>query len=139
MAWRRDFAPDAVLYLADVDNLARRFVQWRLDRSVDRHVDMVTLDLEGIPDCSLDVVFCLDVLEHLKNPSEVFFAVDRKLKNGGLLFLQAPWGGGFEHLDEAPVDWEKRGGAARLVSGYRLQSRLKPWGDLSGVFLKVGR
>ena len=139
LAWQRDFAPNAHLYLADVNNLARRFVKWRLDKCPSRHVEMVATDLQVIPDGELDVLVCLDVLEHLPNPSEVFIAIERKLKHGGLLFIQAPWGGGFEHLAEAPIDWGKKGGAERLTLAFHRLSRLKPWGDLSGVFAKIAQ
>lgn len=139
LAWRKDFAPEAKLFLADVDNLARRFVKWRLDKHSSSNVEMVALDLKGISDGGLDVLVCLDVLEHLPNPSAVFLAMEPKLKAGGLLFIQAPWGGGFEHLDEAPIDWGNNGGARLLATGYRKLDRMKPWGDLSGVFVKVGR
>lgn len=137
LAWKRDFAPDAHLYLADIDNLSKRFLEWRMGRKPVRHVELVSIDLQGIPDAGLDVIICLDVLEHLSQPSEVFLSFDRKLKRGGLLFIQAPWGGSFEHLKEAPVNWEKNGGAQRLAKAYCQQARMKPWGALSGVYLKT--
>ena len=52
--------------------------------------------LEGIPDESLDVVICNNVLEHLWEPSVVVAHVRRMLKPNGTFFANVPsWRGKF--------------------------------------------
>ena len=86
---------------------------------------------------SFDLIICVDVLEHLKNPSEVFIKkIDPKLRKGGVLLLTAPWGGGhITHLEEAPADWH-RSGAKVLADRYRRKFIIEPI-DVSGIYLKT--
>jgi SAM-dependent methyltransferase len=47
-----------------------------------------------VRDNCIDTVLCTQVLEHVKDPNQLFFEVFRVLKTGGILFLTAPqeWG-----------------------------------------------
>ena len=136
MACHRFFFPRARLYLADVENLTRDFLECVTLQRENANVCMTGLALEEVRDNSLDVVLCIDVLEHLQNPSVVFELLDRKLRSGGLMVLQAPWGGHTEHLEEAPEDWERNGGQGRLEARYVEMFRMAEALPLSGVFWK---
>ena len=135
LSFKRQFVPRARLYLADVENLPAEFVRYRIERGGDSNVMFCGIALEEIPEASLDLILCIDVLEHLPNPSEVFALLDHKLRPGGILILQAPWGGHPEHLDCAPIDWVNQGGHNRLEDGYRLMMQMAA-NCLSGVYWK---
>jgi SAM-dependent methyltransferase len=133
LAWHQCFAPDSTLILADIPNIAQDFVKWRVKNKQNIKVFDVLHDEINY----VDVVLCIDVLEHLRNPSEIFNKFDHKLKKGGLLFLQAPWGGHFTHLDEAPLDWSQNGGRESLAKNYKQIDKLY-WGyEVSGVYKKI--
>jgi 2-polyprenyl-3-methyl-5-hydroxy-6-metoxy-1,4-benzoquinol methylase len=136
LPWHWSFAPHARLLLADVENLPREFVRHEATQHPECKVEFIDISLKEAPDHSIDIAFCIDVLEHLPNPSEVFFNLHRKLKSGGLLFIQAPWGGHPEHLDCAPIDWENNGGAQRIKSEYNHLLQMNDAVSLSGVYLK---
>jgi ubiquinone/menaquinone biosynthesis C-methylase UbiE len=136
LAWQKDFAPDSNLILSDIENLSRRYVEWRIAKTPLCSVEFADIHLKSVQDNSLDALLCIDVLEHLPNPSEIFCLIDRKLKIGGVFFLQAPWGGFHEHLDEAITDWYDNGGHKRLTTCYRKVNQIKPFCKLSGIFLK---
>jgi 2-polyprenyl-3-methyl-5-hydroxy-6-metoxy-1,4-benzoquinol methylase len=84
-----------------------------------------------------DAVICFDVLEHLSNPSYVLRELlYPMLKHSGLLFLQAPWGGGVpSHLDEAIVDFYHHGGRQFLSKKFNKIYSMAAM-DISGVWLK---
>ncbi len=136
LLWQRQIAKDSRLFLADVENLARDFVRYEIKKYTEYKTEIVDVNLENVKDNSLDCVLCIDVLEHLKNPSEVFALIDGKLKHWGILILQSPWGGHPEHLKEAPMDWNKRGGKKLLRSNYELIKRFIPF-VLSGIYRKI--
>lgn len=136
LSWQRTFAPQVRLYLADVDNLPAEFVRYRIEQGGDSSVMFSGVDLEGIADGILDVIVCIDVLEHLPNPSQAFGLLDRKLRPGGVLLLQAPWGGHPEHLESAPIDWQRQGGAQLLETRYRPLFTMVPAFPISGAYWK---
>ena len=106
--------------LVDVDNVAKEFVRFKLERHRENVHARPVLPAALQEGTRADAFICVDVLEHLPNPSAVFAEqIDRCLQPGGLLFLQAPWAGGVpEHLAEAPVDWIQRGGEQLLARAY---------------------
>jgi SAM-dependent methyltransferase len=75
----------------------------------------------AVKDSCVDTVLCTQVLEHVKEPSQLFSEVSRILKTGGILFLTAPqeWG-----LHKEPFDFYRftRYGLAHLaeLSGLRV-------------------
>lgn len=97
---------------------------------------MTDVTLDGVPDNSVDLVLCIDVLEHLRSPSKTFFLLDQKLRDGGFLILQAPWGGHPEHLEEAPQDWETSGGKSMLQTRYLPLAKMNDALDTSGLYIK---
>lgn len=69
---------------AEADKAADHLDQvWRVDIEHDRFED-------NVPDESLDLVLCLDVLEHLVDPWEVVRRLSAKLAPGGRLIVSVP-------------------------------------------------
>lgn len=134
--WQRTYAPGSILYLSDVENLAREFVRHSVACRPECDVRLVDIDLETIPDGSLDFVMSVDVLEHLPNPSATYMKVHRKLRSGGMALLQAPWGNHPEHLDEAPIDWASNGGARLLETKYIKVAHVNLDVEFSGLYWK---
>jgi 2-polyprenyl-3-methyl-5-hydroxy-6-metoxy-1,4-benzoquinol methylase len=133
------------LVLVDVDNVARRYVHYKTGQLAlgGKARQLEPDQLTQVEAASADVVLCIDVLEHLPSPSLLFREeLDRVLRRGGLLFLQAPWGGGVpEHLPEAPLEWVRGGGKARLAEQYERLGAISPLielkpGCVSGVYRK---
>jgi SAM-dependent methyltransferase len=131
-------------WLVDFPNTAQDYVNFKIRREGWPHVRTLhPADTRALSDGSVDVLVCIDVLEHLDAPSELFSGqLHRLLRPGGLLFLQTPWGGGVpEHLPEAEPDWVQRGGQQCLRRKYRKVQRINPLIELkpnciSGVFEK---
>jgi SAM-dependent methyltransferase len=136
MAWQRKYCGRAKLLLADVDNLAAEFVRDQIQKHADYNTAQLDICLSKLAGSSVDVLVCAHVLEHLKNPSEVFASIESRLKTGGWLIIDAPWGGHPEHLHEAPVDWETNGGAVLLKEKYAKMRGLNPYSGLSGLYKK---
>lgn len=134
--WQWSFAPRATLLLADVENLPMEFVRHAIAQHPECRSLVHNVLLEGIPDHSVDLALCIDVLEHLPHPSETFALLHRKLRNSAILLLQAPWGGHPEHLPEAPIDWRDNGGAQLLREQYNQLAPMTPGTDPSGIYLK---
>lgn len=137
-AYVMKFSPGAVLELADVENLASEFVSYFVFKYPLLNISKTEISLAGIPDNYYDAAMCIHVLEHLKNPSGVFIGLAGKIKPGGILFLEAPWGGHPEHLPEAPLEWESGGGALFLKEKFIKKGSLDPFCGLSGVYEKTG-
>lgn len=93
--------------LLDVPNLPQDYVAYKKNRfKMDNVHIMVPGQISDIATESQDAVFCIDVLEHLKQPTDVMHQILRILKPGGLLVLQVPFGGGLpEHIPEALENW----------------------------------
>ncbi|MFN3530374.1 MAG: class I SAM-dependent methyltransferase [Bacteroidia bacterium] len=89
--------------------------------------------LTAVPDASLDLVLCLDVLEHLLDPWAVVQQIAEKLKPGGVLIASIPnmrtavvlsnllFKGQFEYANQGIMDrthlrWFTRKSALALVS-----------------------
>lgn len=124
------------LHLYDVENAAAEFVRW-------------TINVDGIPEAlwfnvmktevqyeTYDLLVCLDVLEHLKNSSEVFSRIGKMLKLNGFLVLRAPWGNHVEHIPEAAIDFYEGGGYKSLKRCFK---RVHHFGGehINGVYRKV--
>jgi len=122
--------------LADLPNLSREFTQRMGTKWLSGRVQYDGVELSESKDNAYDAIMCIDVLEHLTNPSEVMMLLNRKLRRRGILILQAPWGGHPEHLPEAPLDWFQYGGASLLASSYACIEHLDPHIRLSGVYIK---
>lgn len=134
--WQRSFAPSAELLLADVENLSREFIRYQCKKYPEYKVLLTEVTLDDVPDNSFDLVLCIDVLEHLRSPSKTFFLLDQKLRYGGFLLLQAPWGGHPEHLEEAPQDWQTSGGKSALHTRYLQLAKMNDALDTSGLYIK---
>jgi SAM-dependent methyltransferase len=126
-------------FLVDVDNYVAEYVRWRLRRSNLKQYQFLTPDeFNSVPEEKVEFCLCIDVLEHLKNPSQVMSQISQKLKTGGILVLQAPWGGRPDHLPISPIDWNTNGGADELAKSYRQIETMVPFiVPLSGIFQKL--
>ncbi|MBN2546811.1 MAG: methyltransferase domain-containing protein, partial [Spirochaetes bacterium] len=136
LSYQKKYAPKSQLILADVNNLAKEFIKNYIKNNPQLNIKIQNIYLSEILDNSIDVILCIDVLEHLKNPSEVFFLLDKKLKRGGILILKAPWRGHPEHLEESPIDWKNNNGQKYIKSKYLILKRFNPFVSPSGVYMK---
>ncbi len=64
-----------------------------------------------------DVVFCMEVLEHLHSPASGIHNLERVLRPGGLLVLSTPF---IFPIHEAPVDYQR-------FTRYGIELLLKSW------------
>ncbi len=111
--------------LLDVENLATRYNRFKFAGDPRYRVTGPGTLAGGE---SFDVVICIDVLEHLREPSRFFAeSIEPFVARRGRLLLQSPWGAGVkEHLPEAPRDWKSEGGAAHLARAFRRVRVLNP-------------
>lgn len=128
------FFPDATVDYVDVPNEPANFLRWRLaqsGRTTHRHLPVE--QLAQVP--MVDGCLCVDVLEHLPNPSDIFREqIHTRLAPGGQLILRAPWGGHPEHLPDAQRHWEQQGGAQLLATHYRLVESIPSTRGVSGWY-----
>lgn len=107
-------------YLLDVDNLAKDFLKFRCRKHGLKPAVINVDEYDLIPDNSIDICLCIDVLEHVRNPSFLFSVIDSKLRKGSILLFSAPFGSGcHEHLQEAKIDWHQKGGRKLLSNNYK--------------------
>ncbi len=137
IAFQDAFAKNSQLLLADVENLPREFV--RIMRK--KKVELVDIGLGRVKENSVDIVLCIHILEHIKNPTQVFKLIHGKIKNGGFILLEAPWGKELEHIKESPIDWKIMGGEKFLTENYTKICSLNPFviwsGGVSGCYKKI--
>lgn len=136
LSWQRDFANHSRLLLSDVENLSREFSRYYIKKHPNYKIELVAVDLEKIQSHTIDAILCIHVLEHLPNPSDVFRLIDSKLKGGGILILEAPWGGHPTHLKEAPIEWKENGGQKLLKINYKPIMKMNRIFSISGVYKK---
>ena len=119
-------------YLIDVENENQKYISHK----VKPRLNIINGDISKIPSgYQADIVCIIDVLEHLEHPSKFFIEnVHPYLKLGGLLFVQAPWGGIPEHLPEAPLDWGKSG-RSFLTEKYEFVSPINHIFHLTNYYL----
>ena len=77
--------------LADISDLLLAFAAFRC-RARGFAVRTIDLKRESLPDDRFDVVFCLDVLEHIPEPLAVVRTVRRTMRDRGLFVVHAPFG-----------------------------------------------
>lgn len=127
------------IFLVDLPNENQKYVEFKSQYDSRKHVcTLSNLDQNLV----FDTILIIDVLEHLENPSQFFVEnVHRRLKIGGLLFIQAPWGGHPEHLPESPKNWSQHGNMI-LKENYKLVDTINSLFYythyyLSGVYKKI--
>lgn len=125
------------LTMCDIYNESTGYINYRIKKyGVEKRA--VWKDVRLITDHNeYDAIICFDVLEHTKNPSEI---LEKKiypmLKKGGLLIIQAPWGGNVvSHLDEAIFDFYKNSGRRFLKRHFKEIYHMATI-DISGVWVK---
>lgn len=105
-------------HLVDLPNMAQEFVRWRTNKY--GFSNIITGDLTSI-ETPVQVMTCIDVLEHLANSSDFFRMMHARLSPGGLLVLRIPWRSLAphpEHLAEAEANWHEDGGEELLRACY---------------------
>ena len=125
------------LHCTDLPNMSADFITYRAKKYNLNFIEWHDVRNFNWSRNQFDAVICFDVLEHLPHPSSVLCEVlYPMLKQNGLLFLQAPWGGGVpSHLDEAIVDFYSHGGK-RFLSKYFKKTYSMAAMDISGVWVK---
>ena len=124
--------------LMDVPNAVQDFVRWRLQEHGLGHAAALRPEMiQELPSGAFNLVLCIDVLEHLPNPTGIFRELMRLTAPGGIFLLRAPWAREgeplCEHLPEAPRDWFRSGGGAQLLdSAFTLLASL----DHGGIYRK---
>lgn len=124
----------------DVPNYSKEFVDYRIQKynAGDSAVwdDVLSFDFKKNRE-TFDVVMCIDVLEHIDNPSDVLRnKIYPLLKRGGQLVLRAPWGRHPEHLKEAIDDFYGKGvGRGFLIEKFKKVRQFEAL-DVSGVYIK---
>lgn len=114
--------------MVDVPNVGQDFLRWRLERDGWRHVILLHHEAtDTLPPEAFDLICCIDVLEHLPEPTRIFERFDSWLRPGGFYLHRAPWAQSVDeehevgHLLAAPADWNRPGGAGdQLASRYEL-------------------
>jgi 2-polyprenyl-3-methyl-5-hydroxy-6-metoxy-1,4-benzoquinol methylase len=66
---------------------AAQHARAKLDLLLEGSVEELTMMIDND---SMDVILCLDVLEHLRDPWQVIFELSAKIKPGGLLICSIP-------------------------------------------------
>jgi hypothetical protein len=126
------------LLLVDVPNQVQDFVRFRLQK---RGLGDLSVQEPEAADAggSAAGIYCIDVLEHLADPSSVLKdQIHPALALSGVLYLKAPWRGQLTHLDEAPENFYRQGGRKFLGSRYRCLYRVEPM-DVAAVYRKVAK
>lgn len=122
--------------LVEMDNQVLDFVKFRIRKHGLKDVLSVHRVDEFDPGSRFSMVYCIDVLEHLVDPTALFLEkIDPLLAAGGMLYLKAPWRGQLTHLDEAPENFYRQGGRKALSASYKLILRAQPM-DMAAVFTK---
>jgi SAM-dependent methyltransferase len=122
------------LILSDVPSETTDYVRWCI-RKHSLNAEFVEFgDLHE----QVDVLLCIDVLEHLMRPSELLInKIHPLLRINGLLYLRAPWRGQLTHIDDAPVDFYGRGGGRRFLGKkYKIEKRLSGM-EIGHIYRKV--
>jgi 2-polyprenyl-3-methyl-5-hydroxy-6-metoxy-1,4-benzoquinol methylase len=78
-------------YLLDVKNLAKDFLKFRCSKYGLTPIVLNEKEYNLIPNGSVDLSICIDVLEHIRDPSFLFSVIDSKLKRGSILIFRAPF------------------------------------------------
>ena len=99
-----DFPKDKTIRILDIGPAEGVFLK-ELPPNFEKYaVDIVPRDLPGVtlriadmnsdeipfPDGFFDVILCCEVIEHLWNPDNIMFQMNKKLKEGGTVILSTP-------------------------------------------------
>lgn len=91
-----------------------------------------------LPKDKYDLITCLDVLEHLVNPTEIIKKLTDSLKTGGLLVLAAPWEvDDPAHIPEAADDFYNNGGYKYFKKHYKKLLHFSEACHISGAYKKI--
>ncbi|SJZ67967.1 Methyltransferase domain-containing protein [Trichlorobacter thiogenes] len=128
------FKPNIIML--DVYNDVNKFVEFRINK---HNIGTRSLFHEVTSFKKSHIasgLYCIDVLEHLENSSDIFINnIHPMLKINGLLYLKAPWRGQLTHIDEAANNFYLGGGRAFLLKKYRLVLRAGT-SDIMCIFQK---
>lgn len=111
---------------------------YTIDKNAYNHQDLIADVCEPLEVAQFDVAFCLEVVEHAKNPNQLFQNIYENLEAGGILYLSAPFL--FEIHDEEDY-WRFTEHGIRLMlegHGFRIDEVLAIDGE-SGYFVRAHR
>jgi SAM-dependent methyltransferase len=136
LAWLKDSGIAAHTMGIELDPAAAALARPRVDRLIEGDAEAA---IDGLPAGSLDLVLCLDVLEHLVDPWRAMAQLARALRPGGSVILSVPnirhysvslpllCSGRWQYeeagiLDRTHLRFFTRAGAAALISGAGLEA-----------------
>jgi 2-polyprenyl-3-methyl-5-hydroxy-6-metoxy-1,4-benzoquinol methylase len=125
------------LVLLDVKNDTNKFIEWRIKKyGLEGEISFYNIEDADLRERAT-ALFCIDVLEHLPNSTEVFIEkIHPLIEKNGLLVLRAPWRGQLTHLDAAADDFYCNGGRKFLAKRYAEYYRFANH-DIGAVYRKI--
>jgi len=136
LAWLKDSGIAKRTTGIEIDAAAAAVARTRVDHVVEGDADAA---IDALPAGELDLVLCLDVLEHLVDPWRTMERLARVLRPGGSVILSVPnirhysvslplvWSGRWQYeeagiLDRTHLRFFTRAGAGALISGAGLET-----------------
>lgn len=129
------------MHLYDVENTTSKYLKDYIEKYKLKNVKW--FDVENTVTNFVeyyDLIMCCDVLEHLRNPSEIIQRLYKMLKPNGYLILAAPfeYRDNAEHIEAAPIDFYNNGGYKFLKTNFNKVRQLNQKLHISGVYRKKG-
>ena len=128
------------MHLYDVENASSKYLKYYIEKYNLHNTKWIDIQEDKSKfENYYDVILCCDVLEHLKNPSEIIQQLYKSLKPNSYLILSAPFEirNIAEHIQEAPYDFYNNGGYAFLKKYFKKITHIDYQIHISGVYKKI--
>jgi SAM-dependent methyltransferase len=136
LAWLKDAGIAARTTGIELDAASAAVARTRVDHLIEGDAEAA---IDEMPSGSIDLVLCLDVLEHLVDPWRAMARLTRALRPGGTVIISVPnvrhfsvafpllWSGRWEYeqagiLDRTHLRFFTRAGARALLAGAGLEA-----------------